>query len=83
VTPQTVLRWHPELVRRKWSRGAGRRPGRPSLAEATRAVILKLARENPRWGYQRRPVYLVTSHFFEHVLDYVYIFLLVVAVGGR
>jgi hypothetical protein len=46
-------------------------------------VILKLARENPRWGYQRRPVYLVTSHFFEHVLDYVYIFLLVVAVGGR
>src|SRR5262249_48285444 len=30
VTPQTVLRWHRELVRRKWSRGPGRRPGRPS-----------------------------------------------------
>jgi putative transposase len=53
VTPQTVLRWHRELARRKWSRGAGRRPGRPSLAEATRALILRLARENPRWGYQR------------------------------
>src|SRR5262249_28512846 len=53
VTPQTVLRWHRELVRRKWSRGAGRRPGRPSLAEATRALILRLARENPRWGCQR------------------------------
>jgi putative transposase len=53
VTPQTVLRWHRELVRRKWARGAGRRPGRPSLAEATRALILTLARENPRWGYQR------------------------------
>jgi putative transposase len=53
VTPQTVLRWHRELVRRKWSRGAGRRPGRPSLAEATRALILRLARENPRWGYRR------------------------------
>ena len=53
VTPQTVLRWHRELVRRKWSRGTGRRPGRPSLAEATRALILRLARENPRWGYQR------------------------------
>src|SRR4029450_8285341 len=53
VTPQTMLRWHRELVRRKWSRGAGRRPGRPSLAEATRALILRLARENPRWGYQR------------------------------
>src|SRR5262249_19808013 len=53
VTPQTLLRWHRELVRRKWSRGAGRRPGRPSLDEATRALILRLARENPRWGYQR------------------------------
>ena len=41
VTPQTVLRWHRELVRRKWSRGAGRRPGRPSLAEATRALTLR------------------------------------------
>jgi transposase InsO family protein len=42
VTPQTLLRWHRELVRRKWSRGAGRRPGRPSLDEATRALILRL-----------------------------------------
>jgi putative transposase len=53
VTPQTLLRWHRELVRRKWSRGAGRPPGRPALDEATRAVILRLAHENPRWGYQR------------------------------
>jgi putative transposase len=53
VTPQTVLRWHRELVRRKWSGGAGRRPGRPSLDEATRRFILRLARENPRWGYRR------------------------------
>jgi putative transposase len=53
VTPQTVLRWHRELVQRKWSRGASRRPGRPSLDEATRALILRVAHENPRWGYQR------------------------------
>jgi putative transposase len=53
VTPQTVLRWHRELVRRKWSRGASRGPGRPALAEATRALILRLARENPRWGIPR------------------------------
>ncbi len=53
VTPQTVLRWHCELVRRRWSRGAGRRPGRPSLDEATRALIPRLARENSWWGYQR------------------------------
>ena len=53
VTPQTVLRWHRELVRRKWSHGIGRPSGRPSLDEATRALILRVARENPRWGYQR------------------------------
>jgi putative transposase len=53
VTPQTVLRWHRELVRRKWSSGAGHRPGRPALNEPTRALIRRVARENPRWGYQR------------------------------
>jgi putative transposase len=53
VTPQTVLRWHRELVRRKWCYRARGRPGRPALAEATRALILRVARENPRWGYQR------------------------------
>jgi putative transposase len=53
VTPQTVLRWHRELVRRKWSRATGHRSGRPPLREATQALILRFARENPRWGYQR------------------------------
>ncbi len=53
VTPQTLLRWHREPVRRKWSRGTGHRPGRPPLGEATQALILRFARENPRWGYQR------------------------------
>src|SRR5262249_59523593 len=40
VTPRTVLRWHRELVRRKWSRATGHRPARPPLSEATRAVVL-------------------------------------------
>src|SRR5262249_24318332 len=53
VTPQTLLRWHRELIRRKWSRDARARPGRPSFAEATRPLILRLARESPWWGYQR------------------------------
>jgi putative transposase len=53
VTPQTVLRWHRELVRRKWSCRSQRPAGRPPLDEATRALILTLARENPQWGYQR------------------------------
>jgi hypothetical protein len=38
---------------------------------------------NEEAASRRGPVYLVTSHFFEHVLDYVYMFLLVVAVGGQ
>jgi hypothetical protein len=39
VTPQTVLRWHRELVRRKWSRGTGRRPGRPSLVDGHQPIV--------------------------------------------
>jgi putative transposase len=53
VTPQTVLRWHRELVRRKWTRGSRRQPGRPPLDEATRTLIVRMARENPRRGYPR------------------------------
>jgi putative transposase len=51
VTPDTVLRWHQRLVTRKWIRPrcAG---GRPPLAEDVVALILRLARENPRWGYR-------------------------------
>jgi transposase InsO family protein len=52
VTPQTVLRWHRDLVRRRWTY-ARRGPGRPSIDAQTRELVLRLARENPRWGYQR------------------------------
>jgi putative transposase len=51
VTPQTLLRWHRELVRRKWTSPA--RPGRPALDPELQQLVLRLARENPRWGYQR------------------------------
>ena len=54
VRPETLLRWHRALVRRKWAAfGRRRGPGRPPLAPAVRDLILRLARENPRWGYQR------------------------------
>jgi len=50
-TPETVLRWHRELVRHKWT--FQRRPavGRPRIGVELEALIARLARENPRWGY--------------------------------
>src|SRR3954452_6340523 len=52
VTPRTVLRWHQALVRRKWRQPACR-PGRPPLAAEVRALVVRLGRENPRWGHRR------------------------------
>jgi transposase len=52
VQPATLLRWHRDLVRRRWTY-AGRRPGRPPLAAQMQELILRLARENPSWGYKR------------------------------
>ncbi len=53
VSPQTLLRWHRELVRRKWTYRHGRSPGRPPIDAETSGLILRLARENPRWGAVR------------------------------
>lgn len=53
VSPQTLLRWHRELVRRRWTYRRGPNPGRPALQERTVRLILRLAKENPRRGYQR------------------------------
>ena len=52
VTPQTLLRWHREMVRRKWAQPQ-RTPGRPPVERRVRELVLRLARENPRWGYPR------------------------------
>jgi hypothetical protein len=51
VAPDTLLRWHKRLAARKWTYpNSG---GRPPLAPGTRALIERLARENPAWGYER------------------------------
>jgi putative transposase len=52
VTPQTLLRWHRELVRRKWTQPR-RSSGRPPVDNRIRQLVLRFARENPRWGYPR------------------------------
>ena len=51
VTPATLLRWHRWMVAKRWT--YARRPGRPPIAKERRALIVRFARENPRWGYQR------------------------------
>lgn len=53
VTPQTLLGWRRELVRRKWTYRKARRPGRPPLDAEVVALVLRMARENPRWGCVR------------------------------
>jgi hypothetical protein len=50
VTPATILRWHRDLVRRRWTYP---KLGRPPIADQARELVLRLAVENSRWGYLR------------------------------
>src|SRR5690242_8814339 len=54
VRPETVLRWHRDLLaRRHAARSRRRRPGRPRTVRSIRLLVLRLARENPGWSYRR------------------------------
>jgi transposase InsO family protein len=52
VSPRTLLRWHARLTARRWTYPR-RQPGRPPTSSQVRAVVLRMARENPTWGYRR------------------------------
>jgi putative transposase len=52
VSPRTLLRWHQRLVARRWAY-PHRRPGRPLVDREVEALVVRLARENPAWGYRR------------------------------
>ncbi len=54
-TPDTILRWHRELVAEKWDYSDRRekKPGRPPTSEEIAQLVVQMARENPSWGYDR------------------------------
>jgi len=54
VTPETILRWHRDIIRRRWAAKSARgKSGRPATRRNIKTLILRLARENPGWGYRR------------------------------
>ncbi|MHB1787659.1 MAG: integrase core domain-containing protein, partial [Acidimicrobiales bacterium] len=52
VQPATLLGWHRDVVAKRWTYPHAR-PGRPAIAKGTTALVLRLAKENPQWGYRR------------------------------
>jgi transposase InsO family protein len=53
VTPDTLLRWHRRLIAKKYGGSRARKPGRPSTAAEIQGLVIRMARDNPRWGYTR------------------------------
>src|SRR3954452_21640194 len=52
VTPATILRWHRQLIARRWTTQPAR-PGRPAIPAGVRALVVRLATDNSTWGYRR------------------------------
>ena len=53
ATPDTIVRWHRDIIRRRWAARSKRgSTGRPATRRNIKALVLRLARENPGWGYR-------------------------------
>ena len=53
VSPDTLIRWHRRLVAEKWNFSTRRSPGRPGIMQEISRLIIRMAQENPNWGYTR------------------------------
>ena len=53
ITPDTIVRWRRDILQRRWARSMRGRSGRPATRRNIKALVLRLARENPEWGYRR------------------------------
>ncbi len=53
VTPDTIMRWYRKLIATRWDYSARRGPGRPPVILLLRKLVVRMAIENPRWGYDR------------------------------
>jgi hypothetical protein len=61
--PETVLRWHRELVRKKWTYQRKDKGGRPSINKELENLVIQLAQDNPRWGYGKIQGELIKLNF--------------------
>ncbi len=61
VTPDTLLRWYRRLIARKYDGSQTRSPGRPKRAAEIEGLIVRMARDNPRWGYPEFEVHSTIS----------------------
>jgi hypothetical protein len=53
VSPDTLLRWHRRLIAEKWNFVNRRGPGRPGIMHKISTLIVRMAQDNPAWGYTR------------------------------
>jgi hypothetical protein len=68
VQPATLLRWHRDLIAKRWTYPHAR-PGRPRIPAGTTSFILRLAKENPTWGYRRIQGELTTMGITDRRLE--------------